>query len=120
MSFRKSFNFARRGLIQIWKREINFRRQVWGSVVLLVFLFFIQVDFLDLAIIILSQGLVLLAEGVNSVVEALCDAINPRLDERIGLIKDMSAGVVLVASFVALLVIIFTIYPYLFEWLAKI
>ena len=49
-------------------------------------------------------GLVMSIEGVNTAVEYIADFIHPDHHPKIGLIKDISAGAVFIASIVAVIV----------------
>jgi len=51
---------------------------------------------------ILSIGLVMSIEGLNTAVEKVADFIHPNYHERIGFIKDIAAGAVLFAAFTAI------------------
>jgi diacylglycerol kinase (ATP) len=50
----------------------------------------------------LAIGLVLGIEGINTAVEKVADFIHPEFHERIGFIKDISAGAVFFAAMAAL------------------
>jgi diacylglycerol kinase (ATP) len=50
---------------------------------------------------LLAIGMVMGIEGVNTAVEKLSDYVQPGQDERIGKVKDISAGAVLLASIMA-------------------
>lgn len=57
----------------------------------------------ELAVLLLAMGMVTAAEALNTSIEKLCDFAQPRQDRRIGRVKDMAAGgVVLSAAFAAL------------------
>jgi len=51
-------------------------------------------EWLDFLLILVVTGLVLIAEIFNSAVEALCDFVEVRHNEKIGIIKDMAAAAV--------------------------
>lgn len=53
---------------------------------------------------ILAMGLVLAIEGLNTALEKICDFIHPDYHERIGFIKDISAGAVTFAALSAMIV----------------
>lgn len=55
-------------------------------------------------LLVLAMGLVWAAEGINTAVEALADAVAPGRDARIGLAKDLAAGGVLLAAVAAAVV----------------
>lgn len=55
---------------------------------------FLLREWLDFLLILVVTGLVLIAEIFNSAVEALCDFVEVRHNEKIGIIKDMAAAAV--------------------------
>lgn len=54
-------------------------------------------EWLDFLLILVVTGLVLIAEIFNSAVEALCDFVETRHNEKIAIIKDMAAAAVGIA-----------------------
>lgn len=62
-------------------------------------------DWIDLVLIIVVTALVLVAEIMNSAIEALCDFVETRHDEKIGIIKDIAAAGVGVAILAWILVL---------------
>lgn len=69
----------------------------------LFFAFKIEVTRGELALLLLAMGMVTAAEALNTSIEKLCDFAQPQQDQRIGIVKDMAAGgVVLSAVFAAL------------------
>ena len=52
----------------------------------------------------LAIGLVMGVEGVNTAIEKLSDYVQPEYDPKIGHIKDISAGAVLITSILASIV----------------
>ena len=61
---------------------------------------------------IILIGFILSIEALNTVVEKICDIINPEYDSRIKLIKDISAGAVSFAVISSLMVLVIIYYPY--------
>jgi len=55
---------------------------------------FLLREWVDFLLILVVTGLVLIAEIFNSAVEALCDFVETRHNEKIGIIKDMAAAAV--------------------------
>jgi diacylglycerol kinase len=49
---------------------------------------------LDFSIVLVASGLMLVAEMVNTAIEALCDFVEPGHNEKIGIIKDVAAAAV--------------------------
>ena len=61
------------------------------SAVILIAAFWLR-QWLDALLILLATGLVLIAEMFNSTIEALCDFVESRHNEKIGIIKDIVAA----------------------------
>lgn len=51
-------------------------------------------QWVDVLLIVLATALVLIAEMLNTAIEALCDFVESRHDEKIGIIKDIAAAAV--------------------------
>ncbi len=66
-------------------------------------------DWVDSVLIIVVTAMVLFAEIMNSAIEALCDFIESQHNEKIGVIKDISAGGVGIVMFAWLLVLGFEV-----------
>jgi len=66
-------------------------------------------EWLDALLIIVVTALVLFAEIMNSAIEALCDFVETRHNEKIGIIKDIAASGVGIAMFAWLLVLGFEV-----------
>ena len=62
-------------------------------------------DWLDSLLIIVATALVMVAEIMNSAIEALCDFVESRHNEKIKIIKDIAAAGVGIAMFAWLLVL---------------
>jgi diacylglycerol kinase len=76
------------------------------SSVLLMAALFLQA-WVDMLLILVVTAVVLVAEVMNSAIEALCDFVEPEYNEKIKIIKDVSAaavGISIVAWFIVLVV----------------
>lgn len=51
-------------------------------------------QWLDVVLVLVATGMMLLAEMFNTSIEALCDFVEPRQDERIRVVKDVAAAAV--------------------------
>jgi diacylglycerol kinase (ATP) len=51
-------------------------------------------QWLDFSIVLVASGQMLVAEMVNTAIEALCDFVEPGHDEKIGIIKDVASAAV--------------------------
>ena len=67
----------------------------------------------------LSIGIVLGAEGFNTALESLADAVHPEQHPLVGRAKDAAAGAVLLAAIAAIVVGILVFLPKLILWLTS-
>ena len=82
-------------------------KMVLSSFIIALALIFQQ--WVDFAMILLATGLVLTAELLNSAIEALCDFLETRENEKIGAIKDIAAAAVGISIVVWLAVVVFDV-----------
>ncbi|MEH2287802.1 diacylglycerol kinase [Nostoc sp.] len=61
---------------------------------------FIFRQWVDVTLILLATGMMLVAELFNSAIEILCDFVEEREDNRIGMIKDIAAAAAGISIFV--------------------
>ncbi len=61
------------------------------SVLILLWCFWYR-QWLDFSVVLLATGLMMVAEMFNTTIEALCDFLEPRENEKIGIIKDIAAA----------------------------
>jgi diacylglycerol kinase (ATP) len=74
-------------------------------------------DWVDALLIIMVTALVLVAEIMNSAIEALCDFVETRHNDKIGIIKDIAAAGVGIAMLAWLLVLGFEVEEMLRAWI---
>ena len=77
---------------------------------------------LDTSIIVLSTGIMISAEIFNTAIEAICDFMKTDYDEKIGIIKDVSAaatGVTIIVWLFVLGIEIFEFWPFIKNFLAS-
>lgn len=74
----------------------------------------------DWFFVMLCIALVLCLEMINSAIELLVDLISPEYNEKAGKIKDLSAGAVLIASFISLIIGLIIYGKYLIVFLYEI
>ena len=67
---------------------------------LLMTIFFYYRQWVDFGIVLLATAIVIIAEMFNTTIELLCDFIEEKQNEKIGIIKDVAAGTVGVSIFV--------------------
>ena len=76
------------------------------SIVVLILAFLYEDSWVNFLFIMSVTALMIIAEMFNSVAEALCDLVQPELDARVKVIKDMAAAAAGIAIFVWLFVLV--------------
>jgi len=103
----KSFKYATRGLISTWKEEVNFRIEVLVSIVVVFCIYYFDFTFIESVLCVIAITLVLVLEIINTIIEDLCNKIEPNQDKTIEKIKDMAAAFVFLGGIGALVIGIF-------------
>ncbi|HEX3806843.1 MAG TPA: diacylglycerol kinase [Gaiellaceae bacterium] len=99
-----SFNFAVEGVIHVLRTQRNMRIHFAVAFIVLVVALLINVTKFDLIALLISITFVLIAEMLNTAVEAAIDIATTSFDPMAKLAKDIAAGAVLIASVNALAV----------------
>ncbi|WP_321389189.1 diacylglycerol kinase [Emcibacter sp.] len=89
------------GIHASWKSENSFRFHVAATLFVICLLVFLRPDAVWWALLLLTCGLVLCLELVNTAVEKLADHLHPDLHPALKTTKDTLAGAVLMASLIA-------------------
>ncbi len=103
----KSFKYAFEGLFFTFANEPNFRVQTILTILVLILGLVLKIGFYDWLFLIISLGILLSAELINTALENLMDLIYVEYHEGVKKIKDISAAFVLVSALCALAVILF-------------
>ena len=110
----KSFIHAFRGIFLIVKSERNFQLEFLAFLINLFLIFYLRLSNIDAALILIVSSGVLSAEILNTAIEKICDIIQPDFDKRIGFIKDISAGAVILMAITSVIVGILVYWKYIF------
>ncbi|GLT20929.1 hypothetical protein GCM10007933_03810 [Zoogloea oryzae] len=102
--FLRRFGYARSGIAVAFRRERSMRTHGVAVVAVVIFLTLTGAPAVWWALIGLAVGLVLVAEMANTAIETLADRLHPGQHPEIGVVKDVAAGAVLVATLVAIVV----------------
>lgn len=97
----ESFNFAFEGIIHVLRTQRNMRIHFAVAVAVLIAAFATGVSKLELIALLLAIAFVLIAEMINTAVEAAIDVATTSFDPMAKLAKDIAAGAVLIATIVA-------------------
>jgi len=93
-----SFNFAAEGIIHVLRTQRNMRIHFAVAFIVLVAALIVNVTKLELIALLISITFVLIAEMLNTGVEAAIDIATTSFDPMAKLAKDIAAGAVLIAS----------------------
>jgi undecaprenol kinase len=110
----KSFAYAFRGLLKIFREEQNLRIQTFAAAAVLSLGVYFRVSRLEWCFLIIAIGLVILMEIVNSAIEMVSDVLKPRINSYVKEIKDIMAAAVMFASFISVLIGLAVFWPYFF------
>lgn len=102
----KSFKYAFEGIFHALFNEPNFRIQlvIAGMAVLLGTIY--KISNIEWALIIISMGMLLSAEMVNTAIEEITDNFVKEITPTAKIIKDLGSGFVLVTAIATLLILI--------------
>lgn len=102
-AFLHSLNKAVEGFIHVVRHERNMRVHFFIAFCILLAAVFLGVPRVDWLILCVAACLVLMAEMINTAIEEMLNFLHPKYHATVGLVKDISAGMVLVASANALI-----------------
>ncbi len=97
----KGFVYAAKGAFLLLRTESSIQLQFTLAVVVTIAGFYYEISRVEWMIQTLAIGLVMGIEGLNTAIEKLSDFVQPEHDPKIGLIKDISAGAVMIAAVAA-------------------
>lgn len=97
----RSFGYAREGLVICIWRERNFRIQLICACMAIAAGIWLRLPTIEWCILLFCIALVLSLEMINTAIEHLCNIIQKEYDDRIRIIKDISAGAVLISALIA-------------------
>jgi len=97
----KSFHFAFKGIFHTLINEANFRAQLTISLIVASLGIHVGISTTEWAILTLSMGMLLSAEMINTVIENVMGALFQEYHDAVAVIKDVSAGFVLITAVTA-------------------
>lgn len=102
-TFVRRLGFAWQGIMAAYHQENSFRTQARIALAVLALLALLRPGWIWSGIILALIGLVLVAELINTALEAALDGLHPNQAGFVKLAKDAGAGAALVASMAAAL-----------------
>lgn len=103
--FNNTFKNARKGLRLVLKSEMNIRVHFTIAVLVLFMAFSLNFTPLEFCILLFVIALVIVTEMLNTAIEFSLDSVyHNKYSRMVGMAKDISAGAVMFASFISILV----------------
>jgi len=102
--FIRGFGYAFNGIWHAAATQLNFRVQLVAAVVAVFLGYIFHISASEWLWITLCIAMVLAAELFNTAIEFLTDLVSPEYNKKAGLVKDMSAGAVLVLAICTLII----------------
>lgn len=109
-SFLNALNGIRYAIIS----ERNLKFHLFFSLIVMFFSFIYRISIIEILIIMILIFLVIVFEIVNTIIEKIMDFVSDKYDDRIKVIKDMSAGAVLLSAVLAVIVGLIIFIPKIF------
>ncbi|MDB5135513.1 MAG: diacylglycerol kinase family protein [Mucilaginibacter sp.] len=102
--FVRGFGYALSGIWHAAVTQLNFRVHLVAVLIAVYAGYALHISTYEWLWIILCVGMVLTAELFNTALEFLTDLVSPEYNKKAGLVKDMSAGAVLITAICALVI----------------
>ena len=100
----RSFVFAQEGLKYLIKNEPNAKIHIIISLIVIIAGFAFDISKSEWFVIIISIGLVIGFEIINTSIEKLADHVSPKWNEDIKVVKDLGAATVLITALAAFVI----------------
>ncbi len=102
--FFRSFQFALRGIIDLFRFENNAKVHLGAAVLVVGAGYWLGLSIMEWVTVTTQIGLVMAAESFNTALEKLADRVTTERDPLIRVAKDLSSGAVLIVGIMALVV----------------
>src|SRR4029079_4802465 len=112
MGFIRSLKAAINGIAEVLRGERNAKIHLAVAIVVILAGAILRISSSEWAAVFFAMLLVFLAEIVNTAIEKMLDLIDGKENPQVGLIKDITAGAVLIAAAGALIVGVSVFWPY--------
>ncbi|HNF69557.1 MAG TPA: diacylglycerol kinase family protein [Chitinophagales bacterium] len=109
----KSFADAFRGIGILFRRERHAQIHLVVAIAVVFAGFYFSITDIQWLVIALTIAMVFTAEGLNTAIEKLSDAVHPERSEKIRDVKDIAAGAVLISCIIAVIIGCCIFIPYL-------
>ena len=99
-----SFKYAIEGIIASFKSERNMKIHILATIIVVILGLILKINVVEWCFCIVLIILVISAELFNTAIENIVDMISPEKNEKAKLVKDISAGAVLVLAIGAFII----------------
>ncbi len=107
----RSIKYAFKGFWILITTEDSIKVQLFVAFLATILGVFFNISNTEWMVQFLAIGLVLTAEAANTAIEAIADFIHPEYHKKIGLIKDIGAGIPTFAALISLIIACFIYIP---------
>ncbi len=111
----KSFHYASKGIRHALETQQNMWIHFFVGTFIFALAIYLKFDLTKLAILVLTIGMVLVLEMINTVAETIVDLTSPEFSELGRIAKDVAAGAVLLAALFSVVIGILLFGPLLFS-----
>lgn len=108
----KSFGYAFLGIIQLFKTERHAKFHAFAAVCVMLAGLFFKISKIEWFVVVFAIGIVIASEAFNTAIEKLSDEVCSSQNERIGLVKNVAAGAVLICAIAAAVIGLMVFLPY--------
>ena len=103
--FNNTFKNARKGFRLVLKSEMNIRIHVVVALLVLLCAYLLNFSAIEFCLVFFAIALVIVSEMLNTAIEFTLDSIyHNRYSRMVGMAKDISAGAVMFASVIAVII----------------
>lgn len=115
----KSFSYATNGIKEAFNTEPNFKVHIFIGAAAIILSFFFKFTKIEFALLVITIATVIILELINTVVEKLVDIVSPKISKRAKVIKDLSAGIVLISALASIVIGIILFLPKILQLLTN-
>lgn len=112
--FIKSFGYALKGISYAFNTQLNFKFHCAATTVVALCGWYFHLERLEWLWILGAISMVMVTELLNTAIEVLVDLVSPDYHLKAGIVKDLAAGAVLIASIIAAIIGLIIFIPKVF------
>jgi len=110
----KSIGYAFKGAYLLITTEASLKVQFFIGIIVTIAGFYYNLSPIEWILQILTIGVIMALEGINTAIEELADFVHPDQHKKIGLIKDLAAGAIFIIAIAAIIIGFIIYFPKVF------